>query len=68
MEMWSAYICQDSISYSGASHVQVGPFRAEKKSVSVKASELSASADGFGEKVSDYHMFIQQISLYANAS
>ena len=68
MEVWSAYNCQESVSYSGASRVQVGPFRAEKKSVLVKASELSASADGFGEKVSDYHMFIQQISLYANAS
>ena len=68
MEVWSAYNCQESVSYSGATHVQVGPFRAEKKSVSVKASELSASADGFGEKVSNYHMFVQQISLCASAS
>ena len=51
MEVWSAYNYQESVSYSGATHVQVGPFRAEKKSVSVKASERLASADGFGEKV-----------------
>ena len=59
MELWSAYNCQEA-SYSGATHVQVGSFRAEKKSVSVKASELSASADGFGEKVRDCRMLLNR--------
>jgi hypothetical protein len=53
MEVWSAYNYQESVSYSGASHVHT---ELKKKSVSVKAGELSASSDGFGEKVRDYHM------------
>ena len=53
MELWSTFNCQVSGSYSGATHVQVGTFRAEKKSVSVKAEELLVSAYGCGKKVRD---------------
>ena len=41
MEVWSAYNCRDSASYSSATHVQIGPFQASKRDVSVKASDQS---------------------------
>lgn len=56
MELWSAYNCRESLSYSGATHVQVGPYQASKKDVSVKATDHSASADSQGQEVRDNHV------------
>ena len=59
MEVWSAYNCQDSTSYSSATHVQVGPFQACKRDVSVKASGDSASAESQAQEVCDGHVLIE---------
>ena len=59
MEVWSAYNCRDSASYSSATHVQIGPFQASKRDVSVKASDQSASAESQEQEVCDGHVLME---------
>ena len=51
MELWCAYKSDQSksdptsMSYSGASHIQVGSYEASRRDVSVTATEEMASTD-----------------------